>query len=329
MYLDYFGFREKPFNVTPDPRFFYTNPSYEEAYASLLYGIRERKGFVVLTGEVGTGKTTLLRLLMGNRGAATPFAYVYNTNLTFNELLSFVCKDLGLPAKHGGLLHNIEILNEFLIAQLKKGGTGVLLIDEAQNLQEEVLEKLRVLSNLETASEKLLQIVLVGQPELENNLDRPELRQLNQRIAIRCRLRRLENREVDAFIHYRLGVIGYNGHDLFTPEAIQRIAFYSRGIPRLINIVCDNAFLICYGTSQKTVSAVVIEEVAHDLRLKKEDSSQVMAENPSSVLSSLPADEIEDTRPATHEPVQVRLKRWPRRLARFAVPPFLAAFAKP
>ena len=200
MYTAYFGFREKPFNVTPDPRFFYTNPSYQEAYASLLYGIRERKGFVVLTGEVGTGKTTLLRRLMGNLGAATPFAYFYNTNLTFDELLSFVCKDLGLPAKHRGLLHNIEILNEFLIAQLKKGGTGVLLIDEAQNLQGEVLEKLRLLSNLETASEKLLQIVLVGQPELEIILDQPKLRQLKQRVAVRCRLGCLKYRDVGLFI---------------------------------------------------------------------------------------------------------------------------------
>jgi len=270
MYIEYFGFREKPFNVTPDPRFFYTNPSYEEAYASLLYGIHERKGFVVLTGEVGTGKTTLLRRLMNNLDATTPFAFLYHTYLTFNELLSFVCKDLGLPAKHGGLLHNIEILNEFLIAQLKKGGTGVLLIDEAQNLQGEVLEKLRLLSNLETASEKLLQIVLVGQPELEIILDQPKLRQLKQRVAVQCRLSCLKDREVRPYIDYRLNSAGYEGHNLFTPEAIQHIALYSKSIPRLINMICDNALLIAYAVSQKTVSAKIIEEVAHDLRLKEE-----------------------------------------------------------
>ena len=270
MYTSYFGLTEKPFNVTPDPRFFYTNPLYQEAYATLLHGIRERKGFVVLTGEVGTGKTTLLRRLMNNLEATVRFVFIYNTTLTFEELLSYACDELGLDVKDDGRLRKIQALNEFLIEQLRKGGTGVLLIDEAQNLGEEVLESLRLLSNLETRSEKLLQIVLVGQPELESKLDQPQLRQVKQRVVVRCRLDRLKDREVGPFISYRLRAAGYNGRTLFTPDAIDQIAYYSRGIPRVINIIADNALMIAYATSQKKVSADIIREVGDDLRLEPE-----------------------------------------------------------
>ncbi len=268
MYATYFGFREKPFNDAPDPRFLYTNSSYKEAYASLLYGIRERKGLIVLTGEVGTGKTTLLRRLMNDLGENTLFSFLNNTNLTFDELLDFTCDDLRMQVKGLGRHQKILTLNKFLINQLKAGGTAALLIDEAQNLREEVLEDLRLLSNLETADEKLLQIVLAGEPELEISLDQPKLRQLKQRVAIRCRLGCLKDREVGPFIDYRLTTAGYEGDNLFTPEAIRRIANYSKGIPRPINIICDNALLIAYRISQKTVAARIIEEVAHDLRLK-------------------------------------------------------------
>ena len=264
MYTSYFGFRAKPFNVTPDPRFFYTNPVYQEAYASLLYGIRERKGFIMLTGEVGTGKTTLLRRLMKDLAATTRFAYFYYTNLTFKELLSFTCTDLGLKVERDSRLKNIEKLNEFLMVQLGKGKTVVLLIDEAQNLGAQVLEDLRLLSNLETGREKLLQIVLVGQPELEVKLDQPQLRQLKQRVAFHCRLDRLKDREVGPFIDYRLRIVGYEDGDLFASDAITQIAFYSKGVPRLINVICDNALLISYGISRKQVSAKIIEEVAHE-----------------------------------------------------------------
>src|SRR5262245_2592182 len=184
MYTDYFGFRVPPFNVTPNSRFFYTNPTYQEAYANLLYGIRERKGFVVLVGEVGTGKTTLLRRLMVNLEADVRFAFFYNTTLTFEELLSFVCRELGLAVKDKGSLEQLQELNAFLIERFATGGNAALLIDEAQNLQEEVLENLRLLSNLELSGEKLLQIVLVGQPELELKLNQPALRQLKQRIGL-------------------------------------------------------------------------------------------------------------------------------------------------
>ncbi len=270
MYNGYFGFQEKPFNVTPDPRFFYTNPVYQEAYASLLYGIRERKGFIVLTGEVGTGKTTLLRRLMSNPEGNVRLVFFYNTTLTFEELVSFTCDELGLPVQSGGRLQKIQALNEFLVAQSRKGGTVVLLVDEAQHLTDDVLENLRLLSNLETASEKLLQIVLVGQSELDVKLSHPQLRQVKQRVALHCRLDRLKDREVAPFINYRLRVAGYEREDLFTADAIREVASYSKGIPRLINIICDNALLIAYATSGKHVSADMIREVAGDLRLAEE-----------------------------------------------------------
>ena len=269
MYLEHFGFREKPFNVTPDPRFFYTTPVYQEAYAGLLYGIRERKGFLVLTGEVGTGKTTLLRKLMSSLEETVHFAFFYNTTLSFDELLHSICEDFGLAVdEQGRRLSHIQALNTFLLERLAEGGTGVVFIDEAQNLEERVLENLRLLSNLETASEKLLQIVLVGQPELEQKLSQPKLRQLKQRVAIQCKLDCLKEREVGPFIAHRLQIAGYEGSELFPAETIRRIAAYSHGIPRLINILCDNALLVAYSLSQPQVSPHTIEEVARDLQLR-------------------------------------------------------------
>jgi general secretion pathway protein A len=267
MYTDYFGFRERPFSITPDPRFFYTNPRYQEAYASLLYGIHERRGFIVLTGEIGTGKTTLLRRLMENMEPHIRFVFFYNTTLTYEEILDFICQELELQVKEAGRLHKIQLLNRFLVDRLAKGEIVVLLIDEAQNLGEDVLENLRLLSNLETSTEKLLQIVLVGQPELEVKLNHYELRQLKQRIAIQRRLERLDDEEVGPFIHYRLSAVGYKRQQLFTPEAIQEIAYYSKGFPRLINILCDNALLMAYATSKKRITPELVREAAEDLRL--------------------------------------------------------------
>jgi type II secretory pathway predicted ATPase ExeA len=282
MYNEYFGFREKPFNVTPDPKYFYENPVYQEAYASLLYGIRERKGFIVLSGEVGTGKTTLLRRLMSEPEEDVRFVFFYNTTLSFEELVSFACDELRLDVKGFGRLQKIRALNEFLTRQSLRGGTVVLLVDEAQNLTDDVLENLRLLSNLETATEKLLQIVLVGQTELETILGQPQLRQIKQRVALHCRLDRLKAREVGPFIQHRLSVAGFNRGELFTSDAVDMIASSSRGIPRLINIICDNALLTAYATSAKKVSVDMIREVVADLNLMQEHRPT----KPSQVTSS-------------------------------------------
>jgi general secretion pathway protein A len=270
MYNRHFGFLESPFSITPDPRFFYANPVYLEAYANLRYGIDAKKGFIVIIGEVGTGKTTLLRKLMRELESTIHFAFIFNTDLTFNEVLRVTLRDLGLSTQGKDRLAMVDELNAYLIKQLKKGHIVCLLIDEVQNLSDESLEGLRLLSNLETDKEKLLQIVLMGQPELNVKLDKPSLRQLKQRIAIQCEIAPLKEDEVGSYINFRLRVAGYEGKDLFDREALQNIAFYSKGIPRLINILCDNALVIAFAASRKTVSAHVIREVAGDLRLESE-----------------------------------------------------------
>jgi type II secretory pathway predicted ATPase ExeA len=270
MYNRHFGFLESPFSITPDPRFYYANSVYLEAYANLRYGIEAKKGFIAITGEVGTGKTTLLRKLIRNFESTTHYVFIFNTDLTFNELLRFILSELGLPTEGRDGLTMIEELNAYLIKQLEKGHIVCLLIDEVQKLSDESLEGLRLLSNLETDREKLLQIVLMGQPEFSARLDQPNLRQLKQRVAIRCEISPLHDQEVDSYINFRLQAAGYKGKALFHPEAVQKIASYSKGIPRLINVICDNALLIAYAASQKTVSAHMITEVARDLRLRSE-----------------------------------------------------------
>jgi general secretion pathway protein A len=268
MYNSYFGFRESPFSVTPDPRFFYTNPVYLEAYAALRYGIEAKKGFIVITGEVGTGKTTLLRKLMRNLEDSVHSVFIFNTHLSFVELLQTTLHDLGLAPQDTSKVSMLQQLYDYLITELKQGHTVAALIDEAQDLSDDVLEDLRLLSNLETDREKLIQIVLVGQPELEAKLDQPGLRQLKQRVAVQCRLNPLKDEEAAPYIDFRLRVAGYADRGLFQRDAVRQIAFYSKGIPRLMNMICDNALLIVYAESKQTVSANTIKEVARDLRIE-------------------------------------------------------------
>jgi general secretion pathway protein A len=267
MYTNYYGFAELPFSVTPDPRFSYTNTHYREAFANLRYGIQTRKGFIVITGEAGTGKTTLLRRLMRGVESTVHTAFIFNTHLSFTELLRLALNELGVAGTAQDRLTLMAQLNDYLIEQLRKDHIVSLLIDEAQDLSDEMLEELRLLSNLETDRAKLIQIVLMGQPELERKLDQPHLRQLKQRVAVRCRLAPLRSDEVALYIHSRLQTVGYEGKELFDLESVEQIARHSQGIPRLINVICDNALLITYATSKSKVSAKIIDEVARDLQI--------------------------------------------------------------
>ena len=267
LYEQHFGLTDFPFSITPNPRFSYDNSLYREAFATLRYGIEARKGFIVITGEVGTGKTTLLKIFMQSVESTVHTAFVFNPKLSFSQLVRSILTDLGIAHSSQDRFTLIEKLNDYLIEQLKKDHIVALLVDEAQDLSDELLEELRLLSNLESDRSRLIQVVLMGQPEFERRLDQPELRQLKQRIALRCRLTPLPSDEVGSYINYRLKTAGYQGKELFEAKAVERISLHSQGIPRLINVICDNALLIAYASSKRKVSAEMIEEVARDLKL--------------------------------------------------------------
>src|SRR5262245_20096552 len=265
MYCDFYQMRERPFNVTADPKFLYLNARYREALASLHYGITQRKGFITLIGEAGTGKTTLLKKLLDDLDLTTRTVFVFNTNVTFDEILEYIFGEFDLPVHNGKRLYMLQRLNTFLLDELGKGRNVALLIDEAQDLEDSVLEDLRLPSNLETAKEKILQIVLSGQPELGQKLGNPGLRQLRQRIAVSCRLLPLTREELTEYIQSRLTAAGAADPKLFTRDAEERIFEISTGIPRLVNIVCDNALVIGYALGKKRIGADVVNEAAADL----------------------------------------------------------------
>ncbi|MDH3253687.1 MAG: AAA family ATPase [Acidobacteriota bacterium] len=257
MYNEFFGFREPPFNITPDPHFLFFSDRHEEAFNHLLFGLQERKGFIQITGEIGAGKTTICRALLEHLGPTYKTALVLNPVMTGEQLIWLVLAELGVEPGEDRLA-NVQRLNEFLLQQLPLGNDVVLVIDEAQDLSLELLEEVRLLSNLETDQRKLLQIVLIGQPELRDVLDQPALRQLRQRITIRYHLRPLSLNETDRYIQHRLHVAGANSRPVFQRRAVRRIHRYARGIPRLVNALCDKTLLCGYvlGTDRLTARHV-------------------------------------------------------------------------
>jgi general secretion pathway protein A len=260
MYLAFYGLREAPFSPTPDPRFLFQSARHREALAQLLYGVRERKGFIVLTGEIGTGKTTLLRTLLERLDSTTPVAYVHNSALGIEGLLEYILQDWGVKSTASTHAQRLFELNEFLIDQHRQGRSPALVIDEAQHLSLDTLEAIRLLSNFETTHQKLMQILLVGQPELRDKLNAPELRQLKQRVGLRCHIGPLTPEETRLYIRHRLRVAGAADAGIFTDAAVQKIADYSRGIPRVINIVCDHGLLTGYADSKRRIDADDIDE---------------------------------------------------------------------
>ena len=259
MYKEFFGLKEKPFSVTSDPNFLFLSRVHKEAFSHLIYGIKERKGFLEITGEIGAGKTTLCRALLNQLDRNTKSAFVFNSTLPELQLLQVILEDFGLVVEKKTKAAMLRQLNAFLIEELSKEGNVILIIDEAQNLKPSILEEIRMLSNLETDKEKLFQIILVGQPELKNKLNSPALKQLKQRIGIRFHITPLEKDEIDKYIYHRLSVAGSKGDIKFSEDAINCIYNYSGGIPRLINMVCDKALLAAYVMETKEISLPVVE----------------------------------------------------------------------
>ena len=285
MYKKFFGLIESPFKVNPDPRYLFLTPGIQEALASLAYGIRGRRGIILLTGEVGTGKTTLLHMILDwlrqNRAAT---AFIFNTNLTTTELFECLMADLGIPCESHSKSEILMRLNRWLLDRYSNGQMAVLIVDEAQSLSDQVLEEIRFLTNLETSTDKLLQVVLSGQPELEEKLRQPHLRQLRQRITVRCRTNPLTLEETQGYIAERLRIAGASNGSLFSPEAVESIYRHARGIPRVTNVLCEHALINCFADQQKTVTSAHIEGVAHEFELDRPTAPQsTRAEDLSSV----------------------------------------------
>ena len=267
MYLDFHGFREKPFNLTPDPRFVFLSKNHREAFAHLLYGINNRVGFIALTGEVGSGKTTVLRALLSQLDADHHrTALIFNPCLSPPELLQNINREFGIPTDTSNSSSPLDALNLFLLQQNAEGRTVVLVIDEAQNLEAPVLEQIRLISNLETDREKLIQIVLSGQPEFVQILKRKEMRQLSQRITVRYHLQPMDFQDTVHYINHRLEVAGGRGGVIFSRRALKRIYRYSRGLPRLINAACDRALLAGYTRDKARISSRIAAAGIKDMR---------------------------------------------------------------
>jgi general secretion pathway protein A len=284
MYEEYYGFTEKPFSLTPDPKYLYRSQSHANAFELLQYAIERREGFVVVTGDIGTGKTTLCRAILDQLDRKTFTALVLNPFISEEDLLRLILQDFGVVSREEikrGRLNGvtkqelIDTLNDFLLSLLPLGASALLIIDEAQNLPLQVLEQIRMLSNLETDKEKLLQIVLVGQLNLRDLLRSPELRQLDQRVSIRYQLRPLTREETGAYVAHRLTIAGGGAAVAFTPKAIATVHRYTGGIPRLINLVCDRALLGGYSARTTRIAPPLVDRAAYNLDLQPRGSAAI------------------------------------------------------
>jgi len=283
MYKHFFGMNRNPFEISPDPFFYHPTPRHNEALANLHYGVGRRKGFIVITGEVGTGKTLLVRCLLAElRKSNIAFGYVFNPLLSTTEFFQYIMADFGLPYAGRSKTEILLDLNRFLIQRHSRGLITALVVDEAQDLRPDLLEEIRLLTNLETSQQKLLQIVLLGQPELDTLLDSPDLRQLKQRVALRCQLQPLDEAQTRAYVLSRLERAGARlGVPIFTEESLSTLHEYSRGIPRIINNLCENAMVSAFARQQKPVTPDIIAEVAADFRLTP---ASALPEEPGSVV---------------------------------------------
>lgn len=265
MYCRFYSLKERPFNVTSDPAFFFLSKKHKEALAHLVYGVNQRKGIIVLTGEIGTGKTTLCRFFLSQLDKKVKTALILNPYFTETQLLEAIIKDFGIISKNKTKLSFIWELNRFLLLEAQGGNNVALIIDEAQNLKPQQLEQVRLLSNLETEKEKLLQIILVGQPELNHKLELYDLRQLRQRIMVKYHITPLDKEDIQAYIDHRLNIAGPGNKIVFTDDAIKAISDFSEGVPRLINTICDHALLSGFVAETFKIDSAIISKCVEEL----------------------------------------------------------------
>lgn len=277
MYCQFFGFNEKPFTITPNPNFLYLSGIHREAFAHLLYGIDSHAGFIALTGEVGTGKTTVLRTLLSQLNTEKyRSALIFNPCVSAEQLLANICREFGCESSGPHGFGHLDDLNRYLLEQNAAGRTVVLVIDEAQNLTPDVMEQVRLISNLETEQDKLIQIILAGQPELNDVLNRHDLRQLSQRITVRCRLTPMKLNDTQDYITHRLKVSGSRIPGLFTRGAVKKIFRFSRGIPRLINVVCDQALVLAWTRESLTVTSSIAAQVIVEAQAGSSEGRRIL-----------------------------------------------------
>src|SRR3984957_19440227 len=293
MYKKFFGLRANPFSVSPDPRYLYLTRHTEEALDCLTYGIQSRKGFILLTGEVGTGKTTLInKLLELLRVQQVATAFIFNSRLDVPQFLDYMMADFGIPCDSKSKSQLLIKFYNWLLDRYRAGETAVLIVDEAQNLSEELLEEIRLMTNVETFTEKLLQIVLVGQPELEQTIKKPQLRQLRQRLTLRARTYPLSLGETQAYVSQRVRIAVSHGEQIFDPQSLAAIYRYSNGIPRVVNLICEHCLVSAFVDQQKTVSASIVDAVARDFDLS--DGSSLLAMTSPAPQASAPSSNTSD-----------------------------------